>query len=135
VTRRTAPMSILLDESTPVLAARPFLDENHRVIRHSEVCEPGAPDAEVVAQALLNQAVLLAVDLDMKRFGRRFGKANNGEKYKGLDLVFPACSETLAEKRVAQALSFIKHEWAYKCGKPTRRLWVDIRPHSLTSHR
>lgn len=129
------PIVVLLDEGTPVLAGSPFPAGGHRVIRHGEVCAPSAPDDVVAAQAILNDAILVAVDLDAKRIVRRFGAPTHGEKYKRLNLISIECNETLAEKRLAQALSLIEHEWDYARSKPTRRLWISIGPHRLTSYR
>ncbi|WP_349368005.1 DUF5615 family PIN-like protein [Salinarimonas sp.] len=126
---------MLLDEGAPALVARPFSERGHTVIRHGDVCSPGARDAVVVAQALLNKAVLIAVDLDMKRFARRFGAPQDGGRYKELHLISVGCKETMAAKRLEQALSFIEHEWDYVCRKPSRRMWVDIGPHRLTTYR
>ena len=128
-------IKVLLDEGTPVLAATPFLDRGYEVINHRDVLEPGAKDDLVVTTAILNNAILIAVDADMKRLVRRFGSPNNSEKYTRLDLIFLSCPETLAAKRLEQALSFIENEWVVSRHKLSRRLWVDIGPHRLTSYR
>ena len=73
MSRRHRPLVLLLDEGTPVPAARPFQKRSHSVIFHYEVLENGATDEQVVAAAILNEAVLIAVDADMRRMARRFG--------------------------------------------------------------
>lgn len=128
-------ISVLLDEGTPVLAGAPFFGRGHRVIRHDEVCAPRASDEVVAAQAILNGAILIAVDLDHKRLVRRFGSPTHSERFRRLNLISVECPETLAEKRLGQALSFIEHEWDYVCRKPTRRLWITIGSHRLTTYR
>ncbi len=66
-------LKLLLDEGAPEPASIPFLQRGHQVIRHREVHDGGASDELVATTAILNQAVLMAVDLDMKRLVRRFG--------------------------------------------------------------
>jgi predicted nuclease of predicted toxin-antitoxin system len=135
VTVKEQALTVLLDEGTPVLAATPFLDRGHRVIYHSDVLESGARDEVVAATAMINQAALIAVDLDMKRLVRRFGAPDASGHYRSLDLISISCNETLAAKRLDQALSFIEHEWRISRAKKARRLWIDVGPHRLTTYR
>jgi predicted nuclease of predicted toxin-antitoxin system len=95
----------------------------------------GANDRLVVATAILNKAVLVAVDGDMRRMVRRFGAPGNSEKYYGLNLISICCNEVLAAKRLTQAMSFIEREWRFACEKTARRMWVDIEPHKLITYR
>lgn len=126
---------VLLDEGTPILAADPFLDRGHQVIYFSDVLYSGAKDNVVAATAILNKAALVAIDADMKRMVKRFGSPNMSEKYSRLNLIFVSCNETLAAKRLEHAMTFIENEWEVSCQKASRRLWVDIGVHRLTSYR
>ena len=126
---------VLLDEGTPVLSAEPFMARGYQVIQHHEVLENGAKDELVAAAAILNNAALIALDLDMKRLVRRFGSPDNGGRFKKLDLIFVGCDPVMAAKRIAHAMSFIENEWAVRCEKAARRLWVSIDNHRLTSYR
>ncbi|HWG04452.1 MAG TPA: hypothetical protein VG271_05510 [Beijerinckiaceae bacterium] len=126
---------IMLDESTPVLAGSPFLQRGYQVIYHKDVLPPGASDPVVVATAILNKAILIAVDGDIKRMAKRFGAPDLSEKFKSLDLIFIDCNEVLAAKRLEHAMSFIENEWKVVCKKKARRLWLSIGPHKLTSFR
>jgi predicted nuclease of predicted toxin-antitoxin system len=135
VTTNEQPMTVLLDEGAPVLAASPFLGRGHRVIYHSDVLESGAKDEVVAITAIINEAALIAVDLDMRRLVRRFGAPNASERYHKLDLILISCNETLAAKRLGQALSFIEHEWQISRMKTARRLWVEVAQHRLVTHR
>jgi hypothetical protein len=125
----------MLDEGTPVPAAQPFVERGHQVIYHNDVLFSGANDELVVAHAILNDAALIAVDADMRRMVRRFGAAGHTEKYYRLNLISIRCNEVLAAKRLAQAMSFIEHEWHFACEKAARRMWIDIEPHKLTTYR
>lgn len=115
--------------------AEPFRHRGYRVIRHGDAVARGAADEQVVLAAIVSGSALIAVDLDMKRYARRFGAPNVSERYSGLHLIFLSYNEVLAAKRVEQAMSFIEHEWLVTCGKAARRLWVDIGAHRLTSYR
>jgi hypothetical protein len=65
-------LKILLDEGAPVPAAAPFLSRGHQVIYHSAVLKPAEKDDVVCYTAILNKAILLVVDRDMKQLARRF---------------------------------------------------------------
>ena len=129
------PLKVLLDEGAPRLAGDPFQRRGHQVIHHSEVCEGGASDEVVAAISIHNAAILIAIDNDMKRLVRRFGNPSNTGKFHPLNLISIGCDEVLAAKRIEYAMSFIEHEWDICRQKKARRLWIDIRPHSLISHR
>ena len=125
----------MLDEGTPVPAAEPFLTRGHQVIYHSDVLASGSKDDVVVVTSIINKAILIAVDADMKRMVKRFGSPNLSERYARLNLIFISCNEVLAAKRLDHAMSFIENEWNVTCEKAARRLWVDIGPHCLRSFR
>lgn len=127
----------MLDEGTPVPAAEPFIERGHQVIYHGDVLFSGADDGLVVAHAILNDAALIAVDADMRRMVRRFGAPSQAhtEKYHRLNLISIRCNEVLAAKRLAQAMSFIEHEWRFAYEKTARRMWVDIESHRLITYR
>jgi len=125
---------VLLDEGTPILSGDPFLEKGYRVIYHADVLEPSANDEVVAATAILNKAALIAVDLDMRRLVRRFGKPDDN-RFKSLDLIFVHCDAVMTAKRVAHAMSFIENEWSVRCEKAARRLWVNIDNHRLTTYR
>jgi len=129
------PLIVLLDEGTPILSATPFLDRGHQVIYHDDVLSGGASDEVVVATAILNKAALIAVDVDFKRIVKRFGPPNSSEKYSKFDLIFIGCDPVMASKRIEHAMSFIENEWAVSREKASRRLWLDISNHRLTTHR
>lgn len=58
--------TVLLDEAAPQPVATPLLARGRRVIYHSEVLQSGATDDQVVVMAMLNRAILIAVDADMR---------------------------------------------------------------------
>lgn len=107
---------------------------NHRTILHREALPDGTADAVVCSTALANGAILVAIDRDMKQLSKRFG-IGSSDRFARLSLIFLCCNETLAAKRLQQAMSFIEHEWNVSEEKAARRLWVDIGPHFLRTNR
>jgi predicted nuclease of predicted toxin-antitoxin system len=128
-------LTVLLDEGMPTSAADPFVTRNHSVIYFEKVLEPGSKDDLVAWTSIENDALLLAVDNDMKRLVRRFGAPNGNARYNNLNLISLSCGPVQATKRIEHAMSFIEHEWHVACGKRARRLWIDIAAHRLTTHR
>jgi predicted nuclease of predicted toxin-antitoxin system len=126
---------VLLDEGAPVPVAAPFLSRGHEVIYYSDVLEPGAKDSVVCYTAIINKAILIVIDRDVKQLARRFGAPDKNNKFPQLNLIYVCCNEVLAAKRLAHAMSFIENEWNITCEKVARRLWVDIGPHYLRSNR
>ncbi len=126
---------VLLDEGAPVVSASPFLNRGYQVINHRDVLASGADDELVATMAILNGAVLIAIDLDLKRLVRRFGSPSNGARFKRLDLIFTGCNAVMAEKRIEHSMSFIENEWSVRCEKAARRLWVSVENHRLTTYR
>jgi predicted nuclease of predicted toxin-antitoxin system len=132
---KVAPLVVLLDEGAPAQVADSFVANGHTVIHHRDVLAPGAKDDLVCATAIMNNACLIAVDRDMKQMAKRFGNPDKGGKFPKLHLIFMNCNGVIAPKRIAQAISFIEHEWAFTCQKQARALWIDISPHRITSNR
>ena len=130
-------LTVLLDEGTPVPVADPFTLKGHRVLHFHEVLTrgEGVKDDVVAAMAIQNDAALIAVDPDLKRLMKRFGKSPDSARFKSLNLIWLSCNPVMATKRIEQAMSFIEHEWEFACGKRARRLWIDIGSHRLASYR
>lgn len=99
-------------------------DAGHEVIYLHEAIATGSPDQLVCAAAEANDAILVALDADMKRLASRrgIGKA----RYRKLSLLKLSCKEPKAAARVQAALSLIEHEWAIREGSSDRRLFVEI---------
>ena len=130
-------LAVFFDEGTPVPVAEPFVRNDHRVIHFHEALPrwEGVKDDIVAAMALRNDAILIAVDPDLRRLVRRFGSSPDNARFKSLNLIWLSCGPVMATKRVEQAMSFIEHEWDFACRKRARRLWIDIGQHRMISHR
>jgi hypothetical protein len=114
---------------------RVFHAHNHTVIYHRQVLEQGVTDPIVCAAAIANDAILVAVDADMKRLAKRYGAMPTAGRFESLNLIWIGCNGPLASKRAEQAMSLIEHEWAFSVGKAARRLWIEIGPHHIRTYR
>ncbi len=102
---------------------------------HHEAVSRGASDDLVCIAAVQNEAVLVALDNDMKRFVKWYGKKTSQDRFKSLHILRICCGEIQAENRIRQVVSLIEHEWQYAAALKARRLWIDINSHSVESHR
>ncbi len=126
---------VLLDEGAPDSIGRVFDSYGHFVIYHREVLDQGVADTVVCAAAVNNDAILIAVDGDMKRLAKRYGTAQISGRFERLNMIWIGCNGPLSSKRADQAMSFIQHEWDFSQAKSARRMWVEIGPHHLRTFR
>jgi len=124
-----------LDAGVPDSVGHVFKDNGHYVMFHRDALPDKTADPVVCATALANEAILVAIDSDMKQFPRKFGISRSGDRFARLSIIRICCNEVLAPKRIGQAMSFIEHEWNVSEEKVARRLWVEIGPHHLRSNR
>lgn len=89
----------------------------------------------VCTAALANDAILVAIDPDMKSFPKRYGISHGSPRYARLNLIWLGCNEVLAVERIKQAMTLIEHERKISDEKVARRLWVEIGPHHIRTNR
>jgi hypothetical protein len=106
----------------------------HLVIFHRDVLSEKTPDDVVCATALENDAILVAIDADMKRMAKRYGAAV-APRFEKLSLIQLCCTGPAAAARVDQAMALIEQEWAFVRAKAARRLWIDISTHFIRTNR
>lgn len=106
---------------------------NHEVIYLEDAIEKGSEDLLVCAVAQANEAILVAVDGDMRQIARRHKVSKS--RYRSLNLLKISCSEPQAANRVEQALSLIEHEWEFSEGKTGRRLFFEVSNSFLKTNR
>jgi predicted nuclease of predicted toxin-antitoxin system len=132
----TSPKLILplfLDEGAP-RSVGVFLSENgHNVTYMQDAMARGSPDLLVSEVALRNNAILVAVDPDMRRIASRHGIGSS--RFKRLHLLQFLCAEPQAVHRLREALSLIEHEWELCQRKAARRFWVEIGNSFIRTHR
>jgi predicted nuclease of predicted toxin-antitoxin system len=117
-------LRFFLDEGVPLSVGRALVNAGHQCIYLSESVAPGSPDQIVCAAAEANDAILVALDGDMKQIARQHGVSN--KRFKTLSLLKLSCKEPQAASRVEQALTLIEHEWNFSTEKRARRLFVEI---------
>lgn len=117
-------LKLFLDEGVPNSVGRAFEDSGHEVIYLRDAIATGSPDQLVCAVAEANDAILVALDGDMRRIAQRHGVGQR--RYRRLSLIKLSCRETRAAERVRAAMSFIEHEWNYSSGSADRRIFIEI---------
>jgi predicted nuclease of predicted toxin-antitoxin system len=121
---RKDKLRFFLDEGVPDSVARVLRDSGHEAVllRESGI-QRGSPDQLVCAYAEITDAILVALDGDMKKLAQTHG-AGAG-RFRKLNLLKLSCPEPQAAMRVLQAMSLILHEWSAGEGRE-RRFYVDI---------
>lgn len=117
-------LRLFLDESVPRSVGEAFARAGHEVQYLQETMPTGSPDPLVCAVAERNDAVLVAIDGDMRRLAQRRGIGKRS--YRSLSLIKLSCRETMAAKRVSAAMSLIELEWSLGSASRDRRLFIEI---------
>ncbi|MEF2071895.1 DUF5615 family PIN-like protein [Consotaella aegiceratis] len=130
---RTATLRVFLDEGVPDSVGRMFAKHGHTVIYLRDAIAKGSPDLLVCAAAEANDAILVAIDADMKQIAKRHGVGNG--RFKKLSLIKFSCTEPQAALRLEQAMSLIEHEWTISKAKAARRLYVEISSSVIRTYR
>ncbi|WP_284178927.1 DUF5615 family PIN-like protein [Rhabdaerophilum sp. SD176] len=126
-------LRFFLDEGVPRAVGRRLSDNGHLVIYLQDATASGSPDQLVCAVAQANEAILVALDGDMKQLAQRHGVGQR--RYRKLSLLKLSCREPRAADRVGSALSLIEHEWKFSEGSPDRRMFIDIGDASISTKR
>ncbi|MBW7921592.1 MAG: DUF5615 family PIN-like protein [Rubellimicrobium sp.] len=129
----TLRLRFLLDEGVPHSVGKVLENAGHEVIYLHEAVARGSSDDLVVAAALENQAILVAVDRDMRSRARQHGISNT--RYRSLNLLHLGCVETQAANRVEQALQLIESEWMFAGERNARRLFVELHDSRIVTNR
>jgi predicted nuclease of predicted toxin-antitoxin system len=127
--------SVFLDAGVPVSVADVFTKNRHTVILYDQVLMEQADDRLVCSTALANTAVLAVVNRDFNQLAKRYGVTPTGDRFEDLSIIRFGCNEVLASKRLEQAMPLIQLEWQYTSAKKARRMWIDIGPHWIRTHR
>jgi predicted nuclease of predicted toxin-antitoxin system len=126
-------MKFLLDEGVIVSAGNVLETAGHEVIFFNESgIVNGSADPTVCATALLNGAILVAQDGDMKTLAR--GHGITPAQFNTLSLLRLRCRESDAPRRIKEALTLIQHEWDVAVAGGGRLL-ITIGDRVVTTHR
>ena len=121
---RRLELRLFLDEGVPDSVGKAFEEAGHAAIYLRETMPTGSPDHLVCAIAEINDAILVALDGDMKQLASRHGIG--ARRYKRLSLIKLSCRETRAAERVKAAMTLIEHEWRYGSSNGDRRIFIEI---------
>jgi len=126
-------LRFLLDEGVPRSVGTVFQKHGHEVLFLEQVLRKGAKDEVVCIAAEANDAVLVAMDKDMKQLARRNGIGSN--RFKKLNLIHFACPEPRAAGRLDLAMSLIEFEWEVSAMKAARRLFIQVGSSHIRTNR
>ncbi len=132
---RKPVLKFALDEGAPDSVGAVLQQAGHKVIylNRGSALPRGAKDQLVCEFAMINDAVLVAVDGDMRQIARAHGISNS--RYKSLNLLKLSCRETHAAARVRAAMTLIEHEWHCSLGSDGRRLFIEVMDSSIKTNR
>lgn len=126
-------LRLFLDEGVPDLVGHAFMEAGHQVAFLNKELARGSSDHLVCAIADLNDAILVALDGDMKRIAQGHGIGSG--RFLKLGLIKLSCFEPDAAMRVRAAMSLIEHEWNATAGSTGRRIFVEISDKVMRSFR
>jgi predicted nuclease of predicted toxin-antitoxin system len=122
-----------LDEGVPDSVGAMLRSSHHKVILLNKTIPRGSTDEFVCDYAQINEAILVALDGDMRQIAKDIGVGKS--KFKKLSLVKLSCREPAAARRMKEALSLIEHEWHVSSSSDGRRIFIDISDGVIRSHR
>jgi predicted nuclease of predicted toxin-antitoxin system len=126
-------LRLFLDEGVPDSVGHAFMEAGHQVAFLNKTLARGSSDHLVCAIADINDAILIALDGDMKRIAQGHGVGS--AKFLRLGLIKLSCFEPDAANRVRAAMSLIEHEWIVTEGAEGRRVFVEISDKVIRSFR
>jgi predicted nuclease of predicted toxin-antitoxin system len=126
-------LRLFLDEGVPDSVGHAFLEAGHQVHFLNRTLSRGSSDQLVCAIADINNAILVALDGDMKRIAQGHGVGSG--RFLRLGLIKLSCFEPEAAARVQAAMSLIEHEWMITGGSEGRRIFVEISDRVIRTHR
>lgn len=127
-------LRFLLDESVPNAVGVVLKGAGHETyfVNKSQIVLRGSPDPVVAEAAVQADAILVALDGDMRQIAKSHGAGKN--RYSKLSVLKLSCSELAAAKRVKAMMSLIEHEWAIVHGG-IRKFHVEIKDTLVRSMR
>ena len=108
------------------------MEYGHEVAFLNKTLARGSPDQLVCTIADINEAVLVALDGDMKRIAQEYGIG--GRRFLRLGLLKLSCFEPDAPRRLREAMSLIEHEWMLTDGSEGRRIFIEISDRVIRSY-
>ena len=125
-------MKFLLDAGVPISVGKTLENSGHTVIYYHDALAEKASDILVCETAIRNDAILVAIDRDMKRIA---GKSKTENRFDKLNLLHIHCTEVQAAKRLDQSIKLLESEWEFTTQKVARRLWFEVHSHYFKTWR
>jgi predicted nuclease of predicted toxin-antitoxin system len=128
-------LKFALDEGVPNSVGAVLQKAGHKVIylNKGDLVPRGSKDPLVCIFAVVNDAILVAMDGDMKAIAKSHGASKS--IFAKLNLLKLSCLETEAAERLQATISLIEHEWHVNAEAPGRRLFVEIMTSVIRSNR
>lgn len=126
-------LRLFLDEGVPDFVGHAFMEFGHEVAFLNKSLARGSSDHLVCAIADINDAILVALDGDMKRLAQSYGVGSG--RFLKLGLIKLSCFEPDAAARVRSAMTLIEHEWNITAGYEGRRVFIEISDKVIRSFR
>ncbi|MEM6277787.1 MAG: DUF5615 family PIN-like protein [Pseudomonadota bacterium] len=119
-------MKFFLDEGVLVLLGTVLADEGFEVIPFSEGASKGSSDTVVAEAAIANDAVLVAMDRDMRSLAKAMGVSR--ARFKKLSLLLFRVDAVSSLARVRDAVPYIRLrlELTQAVDFDGRRMWVEV---------
>lgn len=117
-------MKFFLDEGAPRGIGVRLEAAGYEVIWFDEAASHSDPDTVVAAVAMENDAVLVAVDRDMRTLAKGVGVSNR--RFKTLNLLHFKSKEAIALRRVDAVVPYVDLRWKLSQSVKGRRLWVEV---------
>jgi predicted nuclease of predicted toxin-antitoxin system len=124
VTGNRPILRFFLDEGVPDSVGHTLMAEGHHVGFLNKTMARASSDQLVCVIADINNAILVALDGDMKRIAQGYGIG--ARTFLKLGLLKLSCYEPDGARRVKEAMSLIEHEWNYSAGTDGRRIFIEI---------
>jgi predicted nuclease of predicted toxin-antitoxin system len=122
-------MKFFLDEGVPKQIGDELKSNGFYVIPFVEAAVPGTPDNVVADIAIANEAVLVAVDRDMREIAKALGVSKS--RYKRLSLLAFRCREPDAIRRLSVAIPYIQLQLKLTKNNQGRRLFIEVFANSV----
>lgn len=126
-------LRFFLDEGVPDSVGRYLSRAGHAVIYLRDAIPTGSADQLVCAASEANEAILVAMDGDMKKIAQRHGVGQS--RFRRLNLIRLACRESRAATRLEEAMSLVEHEWSVGHGGRLRRIFIEILDSAIRTNR
>jgi predicted nuclease of predicted toxin-antitoxin system len=116
---------LLLDNDVPDSVGDVFIGNGHSILHVRDILPANSSDPLVATTSELEQMILVTCDSDFKLLAPKIPKGQR-QRFRKLSRIALECSQPMASKRVAAAMSFIEHEYEETQKLSDKRLFIVI---------